>query len=395
MERRNQKTKQVGNGEGSLYKSNTLGCYIYQYYDTSNKRQTMKQRKNETVKEFKIRVTKIKNSLNDGSYIAKSKETIITLSTQYVENKHNDGTLSDRSYKRGLETIQQIKKTCSNFCYIPIQKVTIKHIEDAKKEIKKYSNSVIDKIWILLNKAFKIACSPSRKILIYNIMLDENLKKPISDKKTKKVTALTNYELKQLNHILDTKERNHKYRNIIKMQIISGMRIGEVLARSIDDYDKKNQTFNVHSTLTQDINYHVVLSNHTKTYNKKTQIDEGQRFLPLNNKIFKGIIEIIDEQKQITNINKLLFWDYKNNKFISPSEVNSWLNRLNKKYQITNNELTTHRLRHTAITNWKELNIDISVIQYLAGHIDGSSITSKVYIDTRKNFIDEQLSKIK
>ena len=49
-QRRNLKTKSVGNGEGSLYYSETLKCWIYQYYDTSNKRKTMKQRKNETVK---------------------------------------------------------------------------------------------------------------------------------------------------------------------------------------------------------------------------------------------------------------------------------------------------------------------------------------------------------
>ena len=36
-ERRNRKPKQVGNGEGSLYKSEKLGCWIYQYYDLSGK----------------------------------------------------------------------------------------------------------------------------------------------------------------------------------------------------------------------------------------------------------------------------------------------------------------------------------------------------------------------
>ena len=62
----------------------------------------------------------------------------------------------------------------SNFCILPIQQVTIKHLENAKVEIKQYANSVIDKIWRFLVKAFSIACSPSRKIIIYNLMLDEN-----------------------------------------------------------------------------------------------------------------------------------------------------------------------------------------------------------------------------
>ena len=396
MERRNKKTKSVGNGEGSLYFSEKLNCWMFQYYDTNGKRQTMKQKKKETVKDFKARVTKVKNELNTGTYIAKSTETVVTIAEQHIENKHIDGVTSDRSYKRDLETLGQIKKTCSNFCNLPIQNVTIKHLEDAKKEIKEYANSTIDKIWCLLGKVFNIACSPSRKILIYNLMLDETLKKPISVKKTKKVKTLTNEELEKFNNILDNEERNHPYRNIAKMQNISGMRIGEVLARSKDDYNKFTQQFNIHNTLTQDANYHVIMGKHTKTYNKKTQIDEGQRYLPLDNNLFSELIDIIEEQcnKKITNIYNLLFWDYEKNTFVTPGEINSWLKRLNAKYHICTSELTTHRLRHTALTHWKEIGIDLSAIQYLAGHVEGSDITENVYIETSLDFVKKQIANI-
>ena len=57
MERKNKKTKSVGNGEGSLYYSEKLKCWIFQYYDTNGKRQTMKQKKKESTKDFKARVT--------------------------------------------------------------------------------------------------------------------------------------------------------------------------------------------------------------------------------------------------------------------------------------------------------------------------------------------------
>ena len=396
MERKNKKTRQVGNGEGSLYKSEKLDCWMFQYYDTNGKRQTMKQKKKESAKDFKARVTKIKNELNTGTYISKSKETVVTIAEQHIENKHTDGITSDRSYARDLETLEQIKKTCSNFCNLPIQNVTIKHLEAAKKEIKEYANSTIDKIWCLLGKVFSIACSPSRKILIYNLMLDETLKKPISVKKTKKVKPLTNKELEKFNSILDNEERNHPYRNIAKMQCISGMRIGEVLARSKEDYNKDTKQFDVHNTLTQDEKYHVVLGKHTKTYNKKTQIDEGQRYLPLDNNLFSELVEIIEEQcnKKTTNIYNLLFWDYEKNTFVTPGEINSWLKRLNAKYHICTLELTTHRLRHTALTHWKEIGIDLSAIQYLAGHVEGSDITEGVYIETSLDFVKQQIAKI-
>ena len=36
----------------------------------------------------------------------------------------------------------------------------------------------------------------------------------------------------------------------------------------------------------------------------------------------------------------------------------------------------------------------MSVIQYLAGHIEGSNITGDVYIDTRQNFVKNELKKV-
>lgn len=401
--RRNQKTRQVGNGEGSLYYSDTLACWMFQYYDTNGKRQTMKQKKKESTKDFKARVTKIKNSLNNGTYISKSAETVVTLAKHYIELKHEDGTTSARSYGRELSTLKQLEKTCSNFCYLPIQQVTIKHIEEAKKEIKTYSNAVIDKIWQMLHKTFKIACSPSRKILIYNVMEDISLKKPISDTPSKKVKPITKTEYERLVNILDNEERNHKYRNLLKLHLIAGSRIGETLARSENDFDEENNKFNIWNTLTQDESYHVIWSDHTKTYNKLTGIDEGQRFLPLDNPIFAEIADIVKEEKakkvkSISNVHNVLFWDYKNDTFISPKEINSWLSRLETKYHILDKDdkenLTTHRIRHYAITHWAETGIPKRVIQYLAGHIDGSTITEEVYIETSFDFVKSTLCKI-
>lgn len=403
MKRKNQKTRQVGNGEGSLYYSDSLGRWIFQYYDTQGKRQTLKQRKKESVKDFKTRVTATKNQLNTGTYIGKSCETVVTLAKHYIELKHEDGTTSARSYGRELSTLKQLEKTCSNFCYLPIQKVTIMHIEEAKKEIKKYSNAVISKIWIMLSTVFRIACSPSRKILVYNIMNDITLKKPISNNFSKKVEPLTQAEYERLVSILDNEERNHKYRNIIKLHLISGMRIGETLARSADDYNVEEQTLNIWNALTQDESYNVIWSEHTKTYNKKTGIDEGQRYLPLNSPLFSEIIEIIEEEKNkkivsINNTHNVLFWDYEKNTFVTPSEIKSYLDRLEAKYHILDKDdkqkLTSHRMRHYAITHWKETGLQMNVIQYLAGHIEGSDITNKVYIKTTFDFVKEQVTKI-
>lgn len=94
--------------------------------------------------------------------------------------------------------------TCSNFINKPIQKIRVEDIEDSKEEMWKYSNAVINKICILINKTFQIA--NSRRKIPFNIMLDETLTKPISKIPEKKIEALTIEEENKLIDILDNQE---------------------------------------------------------------------------------------------------------------------------------------------------------------------------------------------
>ena len=381
------KKKSKGNGEGTIYISSKTGLYVGQYV-IGGKRKSVYQRKNEKVGDFKARFNKIIISINDGTYIGKSSETLEKIIERHIEQKNKDGITSNNSYKRDKETLEQIKKCCADFIYKPIQKVTLYDIEKAKENLKQYKKSGIDRAWRLLFKGFRIAASPSNRLIPYNIMDDEILKKPISEKITEKVKPLTVEEETRLNKILDNEEKDHPYRNIVKLELITAMRIGEVLARSIYNVNKENKKLLINNTLTEDADGTVILGKHTKTYNKTTGVDEGLRNCPISNEI----AEIINEQtrKKITNMYGLLFWNYKNNTFITPKEVNAWLRRLNEKYKISKT-LHNHRLRHTRITRWKEAGMDIKAIQYLAGHVEGSEITEKVYIDVSEEFAFEQL----
>lgn len=389
MERKNQKVKCKGNGEGTIYISSKTGLYVGQYV-VDGKRHSVYQRKNEKVGDFKARFNKIITSINDGTYIGKSSETLETIIKRHIEQKNKDGITNANSYKRDKETLEQIRKCCSNFIYKPVQKVTLHDIENSKENMKQYKKSGIDRAWRLLFKGFRIASSPSYRLIPYNIMDDENLKKPVSVKITEKVMPLTVKEERRLNKILDNEERNHPYRNIVKLELITAMRIGEVLARSQNNIDKKNKKLCIDNTLTEDENGNTILGEHTKTYNKTIGIDEGKRNFPISDEID----EILKEQikKKITNIYGLLFWNYEDNTFITPKEVNAWLRRLNAKYKITD-KLHNHRLRHTRITRWKEQGVDMNAIQYLAGHVEGSEITDKVYIDVSEEFVFKQLEK--
>ena len=251
-----------------------------------------------------------------------------------------------------------------------------------------YSNSTISKIWTLLYKSFKIAYS--RRIILYNIMEDETLTKPISKKATKKIEALSTQEENKLEKILLYK--SNIYNTILLLQLYTGMRIGEVLALSKDCIDFKNNTITVYRTITRDKNDKVILGEHTKTYNKKTGIDKGKRTFPLSDKVRKLLKKHLNTK--ITNIYNLIFWDYKKNTFITDGELNSYLNRLNSKEKITTN-LHTHRLRHTFITRCQEKGIPLVVIQSLVGHVEGSSMTNNVYTSVSLDFMKQELEKVK
>lgn len=384
----NRKTRQVGNGEMEPYWSETLQCWVWQYYDTQRKRQTLKQRKGETKKQFWARYIETKQSLNSGTYISKSVDTIYSIAENHIKQKHLDGFTSARSHKRESETLAQLKKCCSNFCDKPIQKVIISDIEKSKEDMRKYSNNTISKIWALLYKAFKIAYS--RRIIPFNIMDDENLTKPISVKPNKTIEALSVKEEMQLEKALLAS--NNIYNTILLLQLYTGMRIGEVLALSKDCIDLNNNTLTVYRTITRDSNDKVILGEHTKTYNKKTGIDKGKRTFPLSSKI-KSLLETQLKNK-ITNIHNLIFWDYRKNTFITDGEINSYLNRLNNKNKISDN-LHTHRLRHTFITRCQEKGIPLVVIQSLVGHVEGSSITNNIYTSVSLDFMKQEIKKIK
>ena len=387
MKKRNRKNKERGNGEGTIYFSKVLNCYVAQYVDTSGKRKTLKQKKNEKNTDFKKRFNNIINSINNGTYISSSNETVISIATNYIEQKHIDGLIVDRTYKRNKDTLSELEKTCSSFCNMPIQKVNVTHIEKSKENMRKYSNSTIEKIWGLLYKSFKIAYS--RRIVMYNIMEDETLTKPLSLKPDKKIEALSINEEKSLEKILLSS--NNVYNDILLLQLYTGMRIGEVLALSKDCINLKDNTLHVYRTITRDKNDKVILGKHTKTYNKKTGIDAGKRIFPMSLKVNKIIKKYL--RSKIDNIYNLLFWDYKRNTFITDGEINSYLKRLNAKYKITES-IHTHVLRHTYITRCQENGIPLVVIQALVGHVEGSTITNDVYTSVSVDFMKQELEKI-
>ena len=103
------KTKQKGNGEGTIYKSSKTGLYVGQY-TINYKRHSVYQKKNEKIGDFKKRFNDILSSINQGTYIEKSNNTVKSIISEHIEQKLLDGITQETTYKRDLETLKQIEK---------------------------------------------------------------------------------------------------------------------------------------------------------------------------------------------------------------------------------------------------------------------------------------------
>ena len=378
--------KVKGNGEGTLYKSAKTGLYVGQYV-VNGKRKSVYQKKNEKIGDFKKRFNDVLSSIHTGTYIEKSNETLYNICKEIIEDKKKANEICPNTYRRATYTLAHIKD--SEISDIPVQKINSKMLKDYLQSITSYAQTTIDKIYQLLGQAFRR--SIDRRYIIENPMLKEEVKKPKSDKKTKTVEALTLEEEKKLIDILINQESSHKYKNIILLMLFTGMRIGEVLALRYDNIKNsisKSQFF-VNDTLTRDDEDNVILreedNNRTKTKNSARWID-----------ITPEVKQILENslKNYIINPDNLLFYDEVDCRLITPSEVNSYLRRINSKYKISKN-MHNHMLRHTFATRLIEAGTDIDVIKNKLGHkkIETTINTYCSLLELLKNRQNELISK--
>ena len=380
---RKQKPKSRGNGDGSIYYSETKKKWIGQVTTGRDASGKLKRRTvyGKTKTEVKEKVDALKNEVRTQTYIAPDRITVYQLLEALIEEDKELNIVNDAAYTRKKATLERIKK--SSLSGISIQSVKPQQIQDYFKNITNYSNSIIGKDFGLIKRCFSEAIK--RNIIIKNPM--DSVRKPKSIKQDKKVRALTVDEQRKLVSVL-FKDDSINYRLQLLLMIFTGMRMGEINALDVNDVNLNFKVINIRRTITKDTNEKSIIGTTTKTY-------AGIRKLP--------IPEILTEQlksysdKSISNKDNLFFYDYRKNSPVSTSQVNLQFHRIIKKYDILNESVdgivTLHSLRHTYATRCIEAGMPAKVLQTLLGHSDIKT-TLNIYCDAFAEYQDESIEKV-
>lgn len=368
--------KRRARGDGAIYFDEKRKKYIGQIslgVDAEGKRKRKTVYGN-TKAEVKEKLKGIEFQIYSGTFSDKSDITIYHLAKQMQDDKLNQNEIKESSYYRNMETL----KVASPIYNTALSDANETQIRAFFNDNLHYSQSVLNKVYGLLNKTFKEAVR--RKIISENPM--EFIKRPNSRQEMIPVRALTKDEQRRLLDVLVNENVN--FRHQMLLSLFTGMRMGEINALFVESVNFNFHRITVRRTISRGEKGEAILSDTTKTY-------AGKRILVMTDSVEEILRECIGDTKT-----GLIFLH--KGKMVTTSQVRSQFERLLKKYKILDEsiidgKIDLHSLRHTFGTRCAEAGMPPKVLQEIMGHKD-ISITMNTYFYATKDYIQENVFKI-
>lgn len=342
-------------------------------------RRKLKTVTGDSQKEVKWKLEQIKKDLLMDNIVDTSQLTIPDLAKMVNDNRKSLNQKDTSAYNRTAYSIHNIEDSAIG--QIPIQKVTDRQLSAYYSSlIDKYSDSSIKKIYTQINVAYKKAI----KMNIVKANINEDIPRPKSKLKTRKVNALTIEQQKQVVDALIT-DNKEPYKTMLLLSLFTGMRMGEVGALYLSDIDFENATISIERTLTRGDNDKYIIGENAKT-------EAGTRTI----KVIPYVIDLLSDYVDSfykKRKDKLIFT--RNDTLITVSQVNSYYKRLITRYKIsdTADDFNQHQLRHTYATRSIESGMSAKVLQKKLGHTD-IKVTMNTYADVFSQFEDTEDEKL-
>ena len=182
-------------------------------------------------------------------------------------------------------------------------------------------------------------------------------------KEVQKVKQVKYLEADELQTVIDNIKKQ-KWKDLALFLALTGMRIGEALALTIDDIEDRN----IHVTKTKDI-VSGRISDTPKTKESYRDVYIQDQLLPLIRKLRHDALAM-----SLVTHERLLFQDQKGGLC-----YNTFINIFKTASLSVGKDLSPHSLRHTHTSLLAEQGVPLEVISRRLGHA-GSKITKQVYL---------------
>lgn len=289
-----------------------------------------------------------------------SPKTIEGITLEFMNQKNNNGTNNDNTYRTYSEILKRVKKNSGAWINKTIDKISRKEVENFLnyEREKGYAQNTLKKDYQMLKQAFGIA--KERKYIQDDYFSGYyGIKMPQSIVKSEKVKSFNINDFKKLLEYLYSPNFKYSHRDEYLIAIHCGLRIGEVLGLKKQDVDLENGILHIKRTTTLDKQGHTILGDRTKT-------PSGERDIVLTELTQPVLEHAIKNMKP--NENDLLFCNNKGNVF-TDSALNSCLKRICQFVGIEDNA-HNHKLRHSYSTNSYSVGTDYKVMEETLGHSD-------------------------